>query len=498
MFPILGTESYIIFEKLHVMGAKPDLYRNALEKAFHLGNDFLDGLDNNPVEARASYEELKSLWDWKLPQEGKAPVDVIEELNRSARPGLNLNQSGRFFAWVIGGSHPSAIAADWLTSAWDQNAGLYAGTPSSGIVEEIAGSWLKQLLNIPEHATFAFVTGGQMANFTCLNVARNHLFQQAGWDFEANGFYGAPLIRIICGDQKHNTIIKALRMLGFGKNVIVELPSNDNGTIQVEAVRKEFHRDPTIPTLLALQAGEIHTGAFDDFDSIIPIAHQHNAWVHIDGAFGLWAAASPLYAHFMKGAEKADSWSTDGHKWLNVPYDSGYAFVAHPTSHFKTFTNSAGYLVEDDKARDQMNWAPELSRRARGYTTYAVIKELGSNGIEALVDRLCRHASSIVEGVSGMPQVEVMAYPVINQGLLRFHHPTHSQDESLNDTFTEKVIAEINASGEAFFQPSTYKGKRCMRVSVSGWRTTNDDVNRTIVAIGEAIKSVSENVRRET
>ncbi len=306
------------------------------------------------------------------------------------------------------------------------------------------------------------------------------------------------MIRIICGDQKHNTIIKALRMLGFGKNVIVELPSHDDGTIQVEAVRKEFGRDPSIPTLLALQAGEIHTGAFDDFDSIIPIAHQHKAWVHIDGAFGLWAAASPLYAHFMKGAEQADSWSTDGHKWLNVPYDSGYAFVAHASSHFKTFTNSAGYLVEDKKARDQMNWAPELSRRARGYATYAVIKELGANGIEALVDRLCRHASSIVKGVSGMPQVEVLAYPVINQGLLRFHHPIQPEDESLNDLFTEKVIAAVNASGEAFFQPSTYKGKRCMRVSVSGWRTTDDDVRRTITAIREAIRSVSEIVSRES
>jgi glutamate/tyrosine decarboxylase-like PLP-dependent enzyme len=491
MFPILGTESCIIFEKFHVMEIKPGLYKNALEKAFHLGNEFLDGLDTGPVETRTSYEELKALWDWKLPQEGKAPVEVIKELNRSARPGLNLNQSGRFFAWVIGGSHPSAIAADWLTSVWDQNAGLYAGTPSSGIVEEIAGSWLKQLLNIPEHASFAFVTGGQMANFTCLNVARNHLFHQAGWDFEANGFYGAPSIRIICGDQKHNTVLKALRMLGFGRNAIVELPTHEDGTIMVEAVRKEFQRDRNIPTILSLQAGEIHTGAFDDFDSIIPIAHQHNAWVHIDGAFGLWAAASPLYAHFLKGAVNADSWSTDGHKWLNVPYDSGYAFLAHPSSHFKTFTNSAGYLVEDKKARDQMNWAPELSRRARGYATYAVIKELGVNGIEALVDRLCRHATSIVERASVLPQTEVLAFPVINQGLLRFHHPTHPQDESLNDTFTEKVIAEINASGEAFFQPSTYKGKRCMRVSVSGWRTNDDDVKRTILAIGEAIKNAS-------
>ena len=480
------------------MSSTTGLYKSALELAFHLGNEFLDELDTNPVETKHSYEQLKSLWDWNLPSDGHDPVEVIEDLNRSARPGLNLNQSGRFFSWVIGGSHPSAIAADWLTSAWDQNAGLYAGTPSSGIVEEIAGAWLKQLLHIPQHASFAFVTGGQMANTTCLNVARNHLFQQAGWDFEANGFYDAPRIRIICGDLKHNTIIRSLRMLGFGSHSIIELPTNENGSIQVDAVKKEFQRDTNAPTLLVLQAGEIHTGEFDDFNAIIPIAHQHNAWVHIDGAFGLWAAASPRYAHHMKGAELADSWSTDGHKWLNVPYDCGYAFVAHPESHYKTFTNSAEYLIESDKARDQFNWTPELSRRARGYATYAVIRELGAKGIEALVDRLCIHATAIVEGASVLPQVQVLAYPVINQGVLRFLHPTNPKDETLNDKFTEGVIAAINASGEAFFQPSTFRGKRCMRVSVSGWRTSDEDVKRTVASIDEAIKNVSQIVRRES
>ncbi len=464
-------------------------YDKALQAAFDSSTEFLKSLDDIPVGANASYENLKSLWDWNLPHQGKAPEDVIDELNRSAIPGLNLNQSGRFFAWVIGGSHPSAIAADWLTSVWDQNAGLYACTPSSAIVEEIAGSWLKQLLKLPPQASFAFVTGCQMANFTCLNVARNYLFDQAGWDFEADGFYGAPRIRIICGDQKHNTITRALRMLGFGRNVMVEIRSDKDGKLNVDGVRKEFERDPVTPTIVILQAGEIHTGAFDDFKSIIPIAHEHHAWVHIDGAFGLWAAASPAYAHFMEGAEEADSWATDGHKWLNVPYDSGYAFIAHPAAHFKTFTSQAGYLKEDGKARDEYNWTPELSRRARGYTTYAVIKELGSTGISNLVERCCRHAASIVKGAGQLPHVEVLAYPIINQGLLRFRNPTAGEDESMHDHFTEQVIAAINASGEAFFQPSTFKGKRCMRVSVSGWRTNEDDVRRAIAAISDAIDS---------
>jgi glutamate/tyrosine decarboxylase-like PLP-dependent enzyme len=473
------------------MSGNTNPYRLALENALAKSHLFLETLDTAPVGTPETYEGLKSLWDWNLPLEGKASEEVIDELNRSALPGLNHNQSGRFFAWVIGGSHPSAIAADWLTSVWDQNAGLYACTPSSGIAEEIAGSWLKQLLNLPPQASFAFVTGCQMANFTCLNVARNFLFDQAGWDIEANGFYGAPRVRIICGDQKHNTITRALRMLGFGRNVMVELPTDKHGKLHVDEVRKEFERDRDTPTMVLLQAGEIHTGAFDDFRSIIPIAHAHNAWVHIDGAFGLWAAASPQYAHFLAGAEEADSWATDGHKWLNVPYDSGYAFIAHPAAHFKTFTSQAGYLKEDGKARDEYNWTPELSRRARAYTTYAVIKELGSTGISNLVERCCRHATAIVEGAGKLPHVEVLAYPVINQGIVRFRNPSAGEDESKHDQFTEQVIAAINATGEAFFQPSTFKGKRCMRVSVSGWRTNEDDVRRAIAAISDAIESCS-------
>ena len=462
-------------------------YDKALKAAFDSSTEFLKNLDEMPVGTNASYEELKSLWDWNLPEQGTAPEEVIEELSSSAIPGLNLNQSGRFFAWVIGGSHPSAIAADWLTSAWDQNCGLYAVSPSSSIVEEIAGTWLKKLLQIPAEASFAFVTGCQMANFVCLNVARNHLFDQAGWDYESDGFYGAPRIRIICGDQKHNTITRALRMLGFGSHSVIELPTDVNGKLHVEAVKNEFENDPEVPTMVILQAGEIHTGAFDDFAAIIPLAHKHKAWVHIDGAFGLWAAASPVYAHLMKGAQHADSWATDGHKWLNVPYDSGYAFVAHPAAHYKTFTSLAGYLKEDGKARDQYNWTPELSRRARGYATYAVIKELGVTGIKALVDRCCSHAKDIVDGIRLLPHTEVLGYPIINQGIVRFIHPSGNNEEHLHAKFTESVIAAVNESGEAFFQPSTYKGKRCMRISVSGWRTNDEDVRRTVEAINQAI-----------
>ena len=464
-------------------------YYPALVRALQHANDFLDNLDTDPVDVKLNYEQMKALWDWNLPKEGMPADAVIDELNAAVRPGLVHNQSGRFFAFVIGGSHPSAIAADWLTSAWDQNAGLYIATPASGIVEEIAGQWLKQILHIPEFASFAFVTGGQMANFTCLNAARNHVFNLAGWDIERDGFYNAPRVRVIQGDYKHSTIIKSLRILGFGYNHSIEIPSDSLGRINASLVENEFRRDPDIPTILILQAGEVNTGAFDDFETIIPIARQHKAWVHIDGAFGLWAKASKQYEHLVRGTELADSWSCDGHKWLNVPYDSGYAFVRHPDAHFLSLNQSAAYLSQDEKARDQMNWTPELSRRARGFATYAVIKELGTAGIEALVDRCCQHCKEIVDGIKDHPQVEVIAYPIINQALVQFKLPG-GKTENDHGTYTDKVIHAINASGEAFVQPTTFKGKHCMRISVSGWRTNASDVRRTVAAIHAALNSV--------
>jgi glutamate/tyrosine decarboxylase-like PLP-dependent enzyme len=448
-----------------------NIYTSALAKAFSHANDFLHHLDTDPVDVELDYEAMKALWDWQLPQHGLSADKVVDELNASALPGLVHNQSGRFFSFVIGGSHPSSIAADWLTSAWDQNAGLYVATPAAGIVEEIAGEWLKKIFRLPSHASFAFVTGGQMANFTCLNAARNHVFNLAGWNIERDGFYGAPKVRIIAGDQKHSTITKSLRMLGFGSDRMIQIPSNADSTINVELLLAEFKRDPNIPTILILQAGDIHTGGFDDFKSIIPVAHQHNAWVHIDGAFGLWAAASKKHEHHMEGASLADSWSVDGHKWLNVPYDSGYSFIAHPDAHFLSLNQHAAYLSQDEKARDQMNWTPELSRRARGFATWAAIKELGVDGIESLVDRLCAHALAIVDGIADHPQVEVLAYPIINQGMVRFHYPDGLHDTNRDDQFTDEVIHRINRSGEIFVQPSVFKGKRGMRISVSGWRT---------------------------
>lgn len=471
------------------MSESTDFYGKALDRALFHSKEFLSQLDQDPVDVNIPYEEMKKRWQWELQDEGLPASQVIDELALSAREGLVHNQSGRFFAFVIGGSHPSGIAADWLTSAWDQNAGLYVATPASSIVEEIAGAWLKSLLSIPEDASFSFVTGGQMANFTCLNAARNHLFHQAGWDIETKGFYGAPRIRVIAGDQKHSTIIKALRLLGFGSDQLIQIPTDTAGRIDPDGVKRALEENPSVPALVILQAGEIHSGAFDDFEKIIPIAHAHQAWVHIDGAFGLWAAASPAYAHLMKGAALADSWTVDGHKWLNVPYDSGYAFVAHPQAHFRSLNQSASYLSEDDRARDQMHWTPELSRRARGFATYAVLRELGRKGVQHAVDSFCAHAKALVDGIQDHPQVQVMTYPIINQGMVRFLDKNPNANDADHDFFTQKVVDRINASGVAFFQPSTWKGKKGMRISVSGWRTNEEDVRRTIQAILEAMEN---------
>jgi glutamate/tyrosine decarboxylase-like PLP-dependent enzyme len=493
----VAFQSFNTFES-NTLGMKEEknLYRDALQQAFLHSNDFLGHLDSEPVDVQLSYQQMRALWDWNLPVQGKPAPAVIEELNTCARPGLVHNQSGRFFSFVIGGAHPSAIAADWLTSSWDQNAGLYIASPASAIVEEIAGSWLKQIFHIPEFSSFAFVTGCQMASFTCLLAARNHVFNEAGWNIEKDGFYGAPKVRIIVGEFKHSTIVKALRMLGFGDSHAIQIPVDKEGRINPELVAAEFKRDPDIPTMLILQAGEINTGAFDDFASLIPLAHQYNAWVHIDGAFGLWAKASSKYQHLVRGSEAADSWASDGHKWLNLPYDSGYAFVAHADAHFMAINQGADYLLQDDKARDQMKWTPELSRRARGFTTFAAIKELGTIGIEDLVNRCCRYCAAIIDGVSQHPLAEVLAYPIINQGLVRFCHPLQGDIPMRSGEFTEQVIKLVNASGEAFFQPTTFRGQRCMRVSVSGWRTNDRDVERTVQAVLEAIDTAERAARQ--
>jgi glutamate/tyrosine decarboxylase-like PLP-dependent enzyme len=459
-------------------------YRPALESAARIALEYLEGLDQRPVAARMQGSQLREHLRRPLADDGIPPEQVIAELARDVDPGLLGSASGRFFAWVIGGIQPSALAADWLATAWDQNAVLAATSPAAAAIEEVVGAWLKDILRLPAEASFALVTGCQMAHVTCLAAARHALLKKAGWDVEQQGMQGSPRIRVLTSDQRHKSFERALRLLGFGSASIEYLATDSDGKLSVDALAKALEMR-TDPAIVLLQAGEINTGFYDSFADLIPIAHRHDAWVHIDGAFGMWAAASPRFRHFLDGAELADSWATDGHKWLNVPQDCGYAFVRHPEPHRASMSCTAAYLTHDAELRDQLDWTPDWSRRARAFPTYAVLRELGRAGVAEMIERCCDHARGIVDGIGRLPGAQVLWQPTINQGLVRFLDPAGAG----HDQRTDHVIAAIDATGEAFFSGTTWRGMRAMRVSVCNAATSAADVERTIRAI-ERVLSV--------
>jgi glutamate/tyrosine decarboxylase-like PLP-dependent enzyme len=450
-----------------------DTFRTTLGAALEHSLAHLENLDSLPVGAIASLATLRARLGRPLADEGVGSAQVIADLARDVEGGIIGSAGGRFYAWVVGGALPAALAADWLTAAWDQNAGLYASGPAAAVVEEVAGAWIKDLLGLPSQVSFALVTGCQMAHVTCLAAARCALLARRGWDVALKGLFGAPPIRLITTREGHGSVDRAIRLLGLGRQQVVELPTDAEGRMRVDALEQAFVADPAAPTIVLLQAGDVNIGAFDRFEAVIPIARRHSAWVHVDGAIGLWAAASPRYRHLLEGVGQADSWATDGHKWLNVPYDCGYAFVADAESHRASMSHRAPYLMHDDHARDQMDWNPEWSRRARGFPTYAALRELGRQGIAELVERCCAHAHALVTRIGGLPGAEVLWTPVINQGLVRF----------TDDRRTDEVIAAVMATGEAFFGGTTWRGIRAMRVSVSNWRTSEGDVERAVRAI---------------
>lgn len=465
-----------------------DDYTPLLQETTEHALAYLNGLSTASVSASLTLEQLRQRFDRPLPDGAADPRLVISQLVRDVEGGLTGSAGGRFFAWVIGGTVPAALAADWLTSTWDQNAGMFAVAPAAAVVEEACGRWLLELLQLPPSASFALVTGCQMAHVTCLAAARNAVLARHGWDVEQRGLIGAPAIRVVTGDQRHGTIERALRLLGLGRDCIVDIPVAANGQLTAAALEPVLATHPHLPTIVLLQAGDLNTGSFDPFPEVIPVAHRHGAWVHVDGAFGLWAAASPTHRHLTAGVAQADSWATDGHKWLNVPYDCGYAIVADRAAHYRAMTHHAHYLSHSDVARDQVDWNPEYSRRGRGFATYAAIASLGRDGIAQLVADCCRHAHALVTTAAHLPGVQALHIPHLNQGLLRFLDPRPGATEEDHDKHTEAITARITASGEAFFACTTWRGRRCMRVSVCGWQTTDDDVVRALAAIKRAVQ----------
>ena len=460
-----------------------------MQKAFELAVSFLDGLDRKPVSEVVDLADLRNRLGRPLADKPSPPDSVIAELARDVDGGIVRSAGGRFFGWVIGGGLPTAIAADWLTSVWDQNAVLYGAGPAAAVVEEVVGKWIKEILGLPADAGFALVTGTQMAHFTCLAAARHAVLERCGWDVEQKGLFGAPRIRILCSDQRHGSIERAVRYLGLGQAHIVNLSTDSMNRITLDSLQQALGRESFSPAIVVLQAGDISTGAFDDFENMIPMAKRQSAWVHVDGAFGLWAGASPRYRHLLKGVELADSWTTDAHKWLNVPFDCGFAFVASPKAHRDSMSHRAAYLSHDEHARDQMDWTPEWSRRARGFPSYAALRQLGRSGLANLIERSCDYAQSLVRELAKLPGVAVLCEPVLNQALVRFEDPRPNASSVDHDRRTDSIISAVVASGEAFFTATTWKGIRAMRVSVCNWRTTPSDIKRTVAAFAKALGS---------
>src|SRR5262245_22735846 len=451
--------------------------RRVLERAAALGIEYVESRGERTVRAVATIDELRRSLDVPLRDAPSDPLEVIERLARDADSGLTATGGGRYFGFVVGGAVPAALAADWLAAAWDQNAGLALLAPSASVAEEVVGKWLKDLLGIPQGASFALVTGCQMAHATALVAARHHVLAAVGHDVEADGLSGAPAIRVVTGAKRHGTVDRALRFIGLGTGCVRLVPVDDQGRMVAADLLGVLAESPA-PTIVIAQLGEVNTGACDDLEAIADACEAAGAWLHVDGAFGLWAAAAPSPAQLTAGSARADSWATDAHKWLNVPYDVGVAFCAHPESHRAALGIRSVYLTHSDPAagRDPLDWTPEHSRRARGFSTYAALRSLGRAGIAELVETTCERARALATALAELPGCEILNEVVLNQVLFRF------EDDEATDAF----IAAVQDAGEAWLGGTIWDGRRAVRLSVSCWRTSEDDVVRVAAAFAAA------------
>lgn len=455
-----------------------DQYGDGLEQAVTSAQTYLKSLPTRPVWPRATYDEMVDRLRAPLQTEPLPAETVVAELAGWAEPGLNATGSGRFYGFVVGGAQPAALAADWLTSAWDQNAGLLSLAPAAAAAETVAAEWLLELLDLPRTSSVGFVTGATTANFTCLAAARYDVLARAGYDVERLGLSGCPPVRVLVGADRHHSVDLAVRYLGLGSDAVHEVAADDRGRINLEDLERRL-QGGSGPTIVCLQAGEVHTGAFDEFGAAVEVAHATGAWVHVDGAFGLWARAGETTRWLTSGVELADSWCTDCHKTLNVPYDSGLAIVRDPAAHHAAFSVRADYLVTG-AAAEPVDTVPEMSRRARGFAVWAALRAAGSRGVTDLVDRLHARAVQMAEGIAQIEGAEVVGDVEFTQLMVSLGDPD----------VTVEVGRRLLAEGTAAVTPATWRGRPVQRISLSNWSTTEDDVRRTVEAFRELAAAV--------
>jgi glutamate/tyrosine decarboxylase-like PLP-dependent enzyme len=449
-----------------------ELLENAAARAIR----YLDEVRERPVAPAPAALDGLARFDEPLPDRSDDPLEVLAMLDDIGSPATMAMAGPRFFGFVIGSALPVTVAASWLATAWDQNTALHRVTPGTATLEEVALRWLIELLGLPEGCAAAFVSGATVANFAALAAARNAVLRRAGWNVEADGLFGAPPITVVVGEEAHPTLMKSLGLLGLGRQRVLRVPVDDQGRMRADAL-------PALegPSIVCTQAGNVNTGAVDPLGEICGRAREASAWVHVDGAFGLWAAAAPSRAALLAGLADADSWATDAHKWLNVPFDSGIAFVRDGAALRSAMAITAEYLPTETGSRNPSDYTPELSRRARGVEVWAALRQLGRQGVADLVDRCCAHARRFADGLAGAG-FEVLNEVVLNQVLVSFGDPAT----------TRRVIEAIQADGTCWCGGTEWQGRTAMRISVSSWATTAEDVDRSLEAMLRAARAVTQ------
>jgi glutamate/tyrosine decarboxylase-like PLP-dependent enzyme len=460
-----------------------DATDDALTAAMEAARAFLRERSSRPVFPDTTIDALRTALGGPLPIDPISPACVVSDLIRAADPGIVATTGPRYFGFVTGGALPATLAAEWMTTIWDQPASLYVLSPAASVVEEVTAAWLLELLGLPRTASVGFVTGCHTANFTALAAARHEMLRRAGWDVEADGLNGSPKLRVVVGGEVHVSVLGALRMLGIGARQVVRAEADEQGRMKPGALDAVLTAGDG-PAIVCAQAGNVNTGAFDPLEDIAAVARRHGAWLHVDGAFGLWAAVSTALRRHTRGVELADSWATDAHKWLNVPYDSGVVFVAHPAAHRAAMSLAAAYLVRSaDEPREPMDWTPESSRRARGFAVYAAIRSLGRHGIEDLVDRCCRLARRFADRLRQEPGIEILNEVVLNQVLVRIVAASGDADAA-----TRAALARVQAARVCWLGGTRWHDMDAMRISVSNWSTTEEDIDRSADSIIEAVR----------